>query len=213
MLKTVPRVSQTLENPFCKMQQPRNQNHKSLSKKKSTCPVFWLNGCVYCSEGAVVEEKNVIWHYVNDSVLILAQAEDGPPRARPALVGARSCSGEKLAEKTRLKTVLWRQMRVAAQPWVVGWLVFQTGVKFTRLHEYRRKEVPSGKSPLLKPINRCVLPSVHVRFFVAQHMSAGGRAGGTSDHLHPPKTRKCNRCRGPRCIHLYLHGRFLVRAA
>lgn len=93
-------------------------------------------------------------------------------------------------------------MRVAAQPWVVGWLVFQTGVKFTRLHEYRRKEVPSGKSPLLKPINRCVLPSVHVRFFVAQHMSAGGRAGGTSDHLHPPFKRVF--ALGPEVIHVGL---------
>lgn len=64
----------------------------------------------------------VIWHCINDSVLILAQAKAPIKRMTdkmpPTLqVGALFHSDESLtAEKTRLKMVLRRQMRVAVKP-------------------------------------------------------------------------------------------------
>lgn len=47
-----------------------------------------------------------------------------------------------------------------------------------------------------------VRPSVHVGFLVAQGVGTGGRAGGTSDHLHPPFKRVFTL--GPEVVHVGL---------
>lgn len=43
----------------------------------------------------------------------------------------------------------------------------------------------SRKAAAAEPIKR-VMTSVYMRFFVTQNVSTWGRAGSTSDHLHPP---------------------------
>lgn len=105
----------------------------------------------------------------------------------------RSAATGMMVSYLELKQFCWGFMKVSAKPYSFFFFFYQI-VNFPKLGGRKEFQTSSRKSAAAgQATRRLVQPSIGVRLFVAQSLSAWGRAGGTSDHFHPPARRDTNR--------------------